>query len=73
MTRNQIENNLTYHFDDFKASKLGLKRNKSIVSLFGLFQIVQFNHMPLITTLVADSDSNTGEIVCLFFIIFILQ
>ncbi|RIA94496.1 Ragulator complex protein LAMTOR3-B [Glomus cerebriforme] len=46
-----------------QASKLGLKKNKSIVSLFGLFQIVQFNHTPLITTLVADSDSNTGVLL----------
>ncbi|CAI2174170.1 213_t:CDS:2 [Funneliformis geosporum] len=46
-----------------QASKLGLKKNKSIVSLFGIFQIVQFNHTPLITTLVADSDSNTGVLL----------
>ncbi|KAF0416424.1 Ragulator complex protein LAMTOR3 [Gigaspora margarita] len=46
-----------------QASKLGLKKNKSIVSLYELYQIVQFNHSPLITTLIADSNSNTGVLL----------
>ncbi|CAG8572952.1 9849_t:CDS:2, partial [Ambispora leptoticha] len=43
-----------------QASKLGLKKNKSIVSVFGSHQVVQFNHAPFVTTLVADVDANTG-------------
>ncbi|RIB17118.1 mitogen-activated protein kinase [Gigaspora rosea] len=49
--------------NNYKASKLGLKRNKSIVSLYELYQIVQFNHSPLITTLIADSNANTGVLL----------
>ncbi|CAG8597220.1 7378_t:CDS:2 [Paraglomus occultum] len=48
-----------------QASRLGLKRNKSLVSFFELYQVVQFNHSPLITTLVADADSNTGILLSL--------
>ncbi|KAG0220812.1 Ragulator complex protein lamtor3 [Mortierella sp. GBA43] len=44
----------------FKASKLGLKKNKSIVSSYGSYQLVQFNHGSLITTFVAKSEANTG-------------
>ncbi|CAG8733301.1 17306_t:CDS:2 [Cetraspora pellucida] len=46
-----------------QASKLGLKKNKSIVSLHELYQIVQFNHSPLITTLIADANANTGVLL----------
>ncbi|KAF9976385.1 Ragulator complex protein lamtor3 [Actinomortierella ambigua] len=42
------------------ASKLGLKKNKSIVGVFEGYQLVQFNHSPLITTFVASSNANTG-------------
>lgn len=44
-----------------KASKLGLKKNKSIVSVYGSYQLVQFNHSSLITTFVASSNANTGK------------
>ncbi|KAG9291626.1 hypothetical protein G9A89_022045 [Geosiphon pyriformis] len=46
-----------------QASKLGLKKNRSIVSVFGSHQIVQFNHTPLVTTLVGDSNANTGVLL----------
>ncbi|KAF9988877.1 Ragulator complex protein lamtor3 [Mortierella antarctica] len=43
-----------------EASKLGLKKNKSIVGIYGSYQLVQFNHASLITTFVANSSANTG-------------
>jgi len=46
-----------------QASKLGLKENKSIISFYGLYQVIQFNHAPLITILVADSEANTGVLL----------
>ncbi|CAG8528047.1 5201_t:CDS:2 [Acaulospora morrowiae] len=49
-----------------QASKLGLKKNNYVVSLYGIHQIVQFNHAPLITTLVADSNANTGILLDLW-------
>jgi len=30
------------------------------VSTFGNHQIAQFNHTPLVTTLIADANANTG-------------
>jgi mitogen-activated protein kinase kinase 1 interacting protein 1 len=46
-----------------QASKLGLKENKSIISFYGLYQVIQFNHAPLITILIADSEANTGVLL----------
>ncbi|CAJ0827176.1 4825_t:CDS:2 [Entrophospora sp. SA101] len=46
-----------------QASKLGLKENKSIISLYGIYQVIQFNHAPLITILIADSEANTGVLL----------
>ncbi|KAK9721135.1 hypothetical protein K7432_003663 [Basidiobolus ranarum] len=46
-----------------QASKLGLKKNHSIVNIFGLHQIVQFNFSPLVLSLVADSEANTGVLM----------
>ncbi|KAI8357049.1 Ragulator complex protein LAMTOR3 [Mortierella sp. GBAus27b] len=50
----------TFALASDQASKLGLKKNKSIVSSYGSYQLVQFNHGSLITTFVAKSEANTG-------------
>ncbi|KAF9303063.1 Ragulator complex protein lamtor3 [Mortierella antarctica] len=50
----------TFALASDQASKLGLKKNKSIVSVYGTYQLVQFNHSSLITTFVANSSANTG-------------
>ncbi|KAG0041725.1 Ragulator complex protein lamtor3 [Gryganskiella cystojenkinii] len=50
----------TFALASDQASKLGLKKNKSIVSVYGAYQLVQFNHSSLITTFVANSSANTG-------------
>jgi mitogen-activated protein kinase kinase 1 interacting protein 1 len=44
-----------------KASKMGLKRNKSIIGIYGLHQVIQIDCYPLIISLVADATANTGE------------
>ncbi|KAF9198837.1 hypothetical protein BGZ49_000231 [Haplosporangium sp. Z 27] len=49
----------TFALASDQASKLGLKKNKSIVSIYGSYQLVQFNHSSLITTFVANSNANT--------------
>ncbi|KAF9166342.1 Ragulator complex protein lamtor3 [Actinomortierella ambigua] len=51
----------TFALASDQASKLGLKKNKSIVGVFEGYQLVQFNHSPLITTFVASSEANTGR------------
>ncbi|XP_046859375.1 ragulator complex protein LAMTOR3-A-like [Xenia sp. Carnegie-2017] len=48
-----------------QASKLGLSKNKTIVCSFSSFQVVQFNYIPLVVTIVATSQANTGLILSL--------
>ncbi|KAI8575589.1 hypothetical protein K450DRAFT_261056 [Umbelopsis ramanniana AG] len=43
-----------------QASKMGLKRNKSIIGIYGLHQVIQIDCYPLIISLVADATANTG-------------
>ncbi|KAL0086036.1 mitogen-activated protein kinase [Phycomyces blakesleeanus] len=50
----------TFAVANNQASKLGLQRNKCIVSMYDLFQVVQMDQNPLIITLVGDAAANTG-------------
>ncbi|KAL1918603.1 uncharacterized protein VTP21DRAFT_2625 [Calcarisporiella thermophila] len=50
----------TFSMTSDQSSKLGLGQNNTIISTFSLHQILQFNHSPLIITLVANSQANTG-------------
>ncbi|CAO3582699.1 unnamed protein product [Absidia cylindrospora] len=43
-----------------QASKLGLKHNEIIVSMYGLYQLVQLDQNPLIITIISDASANTG-------------
>ncbi|CAO3614417.1 unnamed protein product [Cunninghamella echinulata] len=43
-----------------QASKLGLKQNNMIVSMYDLYQIIQLDQNPLIITIISDATSNTG-------------
>lgn len=45
-----------------KASKLGLQHNKSIISVYDQYQVIQLDQTPLIITLIADTSANTGNI-----------
>ena len=44
-----------------QASKLGLRKNKGIISYYSGHQVVQFNYFPLVLTFIAHTDANTGE------------
>ncbi|TDG42236.1 hypothetical protein AWZ03_011345 [Drosophila navojoa] len=48
-----------------QASKLGLGRNKAIISMYSNYQVVQMNKLPLILTFVGAEDCNTGHILAL--------
>ncbi|KAI8048441.1 Ragulator complex protein LAMTOR3 [Thamnidium elegans] len=43
-----------------EASKLGLQHNKSIISVYDKYQVIQLDQSPLIITLIAESTANTG-------------
>ncbi|XP_014667850.1 PREDICTED: ragulator complex protein LAMTOR3-A-like isoform X2 [Priapulus caudatus] len=46
-----------------QASKLGLSRNKAIVSMYTSYQVVQLSKLPLILSFVASSQANTGVLL----------
>ncbi|XP_017837844.1 ragulator complex protein LAMTOR3 homolog [Drosophila busckii] len=48
-----------------QASKFGLGRNKTIISMYSQYQVVQMNKLPLILTFVGAEDCNTGHILAL--------
>ncbi|XP_022103795.1 ragulator complex protein LAMTOR3-A-like [Acanthaster planci] len=48
-----------------QASKLGLSHNKSIICMYGAYQVVQFNELPLVISLIASSTANTGLLLCM--------
>ncbi|KAM7449913.1 Ragulator complex protein lamtor3 [Porites harrisoni] len=43
-----------------QASKLGLSKNKSIVCFFASYQVVHFSFPPLVVSIIATSQANTG-------------
>lgn len=50
----------TFAIANNQASKLGLQHNKSIISVYDQYQVIQLDQSPLIITLIADSIANTG-------------
>ncbi|XP_064622268.1 ragulator complex protein LAMTOR3-A-like isoform X1 [Lineus longissimus] len=48
-----------------QASKLGLSRNKNMICFYTNYQVVHLNKLPLIVTMIATSDANTGLILSL--------
>ncbi|KAI7878631.1 Roadblock/LC7 domain-containing protein [Lichtheimia hyalospora FSU 10163] len=46
-----------------QASKLGLKQNRYIMSMYDQYQFVQYDSNPLIITVVASADANTGFLI----------
>ncbi|KAJ9062804.1 hypothetical protein DSO57_1006870 [Entomophthora muscae] len=46
-----------------QVSRMGLKRNNSIVGIYDNHQIIQFNISSFIVTFVADSACNTGVLM----------
>ncbi|XP_046956263.1 ragulator complex protein LAMTOR3-like [Lynx rufus] len=48
-----------------QGSKLGLSKNKSIICYYNAYQVVQFNHLPLVVSFTTTRNANTGFIVSL--------
>lgn len=48
-----------------QAGKLGLGRNKTIISMYSNYQVVQMNKLPLILTFVGTENCNTGHLLAL--------
>jgi len=46
-----------------QASKLGLSKNKRMITMYPSFQVVMFNYLPLVVTVIGSSDTNTGMIL----------
>ncbi|KAJ3153247.1 Ragulator complex protein lamtor3 [Geranomyces variabilis] len=53
----------TFSVASEQCGKLGLGANKMIVSTFDGDQIVQFNHSPLILTLLASLEADPGVLI----------
>ncbi|KAI8331239.1 mitogen-activated protein kinase [Chlamydoabsidia padenii] len=43
-----------------QASKLGLKHNEMIISMYELYQLIQLDQNPMIITIISDANANTG-------------
>ena len=52
----------TFSIASEQASKLGLGKNKTIISYYTSHQVVQFCHHPLVVTFIAKANANTGMI-----------
>ncbi|KAI8989408.1 Ragulator complex protein LAMTOR3 [Pilobolus umbonatus] len=50
----------TFAIANNQASKLGLQRNKSIITVYELYQIIQLDQTPLVITLILNTNANTG-------------
>lgn len=48
-----------------QASKLGMGRNDKIISIYQKYQVIQFNKLPVVVTLIAKKDANTGYLLTL--------
>ncbi|XP_045451161.1 ragulator complex protein LAMTOR3 homolog isoform X2 [Melitaea cinxia] len=48
-----------------QASKLGLGKNKTIISMYSSYQVIQMNKLPLVITFIGSDNCNTGHILAL--------
>lgn len=44
-----------------QAGKIGFGKNRRITTFYSDHQVVQFNYLPLIVTLIAKTSANTGK------------
>ena len=56
-----VNNFVNYSFT-LQSSKLGLGKNRSIISYFSKHQVIQFNYYPLVLTFIAQAGANTGKL-----------
>ncbi|KAI8356169.1 Ragulator complex protein LAMTOR3 [Blakeslea trispora] len=50
----------TFTVANNQASKLGLGQNKSIISIYDQYQVIQLDQSPFVITLIAESYANIG-------------
>lgn len=43
-----------------QASKLGLSNNKRMICMYPSYQVVMFNYLPLVVTVIGCASTNTG-------------
>ncbi|XP_076047622.1 late endosomal/lysosomal adaptor, MAPK and MTOR activator 3 [Oratosquilla oratoria] len=43
-----------------QAGKLGLGKNKKIVCIYGNYQVIHLNHLPLVISIFGTESANTG-------------
>jgi len=43
-----------------QAGKMGLGRNQRIICMYSSYQVVHFNKLPLLVTVIGSADANTG-------------
>ncbi|CAO1301815.1 unnamed protein product [Diamesa serratosioi] len=55
----------TFSVANEQASKIGLGRNETIISIYNNHQVIQMNKNPLIVTFVGSDNFNTGHIIAL--------
>ncbi|XP_066932647.1 ragulator complex protein LAMTOR3-like [Clytia hemisphaerica] len=46
-----------------QASKLGLSKNKRMICVYESFQVVMFNYLPLVVTIITSTNANTGLVL----------
>ncbi|XP_045118311.1 ragulator complex protein LAMTOR3-like [Portunus trituberculatus] len=55
----------TFNIATDQAGKLGMGRNNRMVCVYGRYQVVHFNHLPMVVTVIASSVANTGQLLAL--------
>ncbi|XP_071513913.1 ragulator complex protein LAMTOR3-A [Panulirus ornatus] len=50
----------TFSMATDQAGKLGMGKNHKMVCVYGNYQVVHFNKLPMVATVIATSGANTG-------------
>ncbi|XP_045595378.1 ragulator complex protein LAMTOR3 [Procambarus clarkii] len=50
----------TFSMATDQAGKLGMGKNNKMVCIYGNYQVVHFNKLPMVVTVIATSTANTG-------------
>lgn len=48
-----------------QAGKLGMGKCKTVICEYGNYQVIHFNKSPIMVTLIANNDANTGLLIAL--------
>ncbi|KAG7160035.1 Ragulator complex protein LAMTOR3-like [Homarus americanus] len=50
----------TFSMATDQAGKLGMGKNHKMVCVYGNYQVVHFNKLPMVVTVIATNTANTG-------------